>query len=294
MIKVSMLATLLAGLAMGSGVAANARPAQPAEARDAKIIIELDRSLDSLTKQGVKNVQNIMYNRIKESITSNIDLVSSYSVLNNAFAISINSKYVESVKALPGVKSVTLNKLRFVTQSVSRAAPEEDPDPVNDYGGKTNQSAVTMNLEEGTTNDGEGTVIAILDNEFYFRAPTKTDEGFKHETFTDLDDSVKVRWSTRPDIKLTHVYNSEDDDHNKRWKDTIDKTALGQEGSLYFNKKFHFISTMVEIQTITVLTQMKTSTSVVPVITMVATSLVSLVVTPHITKVLLQKHNQCV
>ena len=65
MIKVSMLATLLAGLAMGSSVAFDSRPQQPAEARDAKIIIELDRSLDSLTKQGVKNVQNIMYNRIK-------------------------------------------------------------------------------------------------------------------------------------------------------------------------------------------------------------------------------------
>ena len=39
---------------------------------------------------------------------------------------------------------------------------------------------------ENPTNDGEGTVIAILDNEFFFRAPNSDEEAFKHETFTEL------------------------------------------------------------------------------------------------------------
>ena len=242
MIKVSMLATLLAGLAMGSSVAFDSRPQQPAEARDTQIIVEVDRSLESLTEEGVKNVQNSVYGTIKQYITRNVKLISSYSVLNNAFAISINSKYVDTVKALPGVKSVTVNKLHFFTQSTERAQTEE-PDPEHDYGGKDNASAETMHLEEGTTNDGEGTVIAILDNEFFFRAKYKENgvlkNGFMHETFTDFSDeeNVKVRWESRPDITKTHAYTSLDDDNNPRWKDIIDSTPIGQEGSLYFSKK---------------------------------------------------------
>lgn len=244
MIKVSLLATLFAGLAMGGSVAVNSSPKEP-EKRDTQIIVEVNRSLGSLTEEGVKNVQNSVYSTIKQYVTPNIKLISSYSVLNNAFAISVNSKYVESIKSLPGVKSVTVNKLHYFTQSTSRTV-SEDPDPEHDYGGKDNASAETMHLEEGTTNDGEGTVIAILDNEFYFRAPfkegTSLNQGFKHETFTDFteEENVKVRWESRPDITKTHAYLSTDDDGNYRWKDTIDATPLGQEGSLYFSKKIPY------------------------------------------------------
>lgn len=243
MIKVSMLAALLGGLAMGSTTIAATQVNKSVEPLDTQIIVEVDRSLGSLTKEGVKNVQNIVYNRIKSYVTPNIKFITSYSVLNNAFAISINSNYVERVKSLPGVKSVTINKVRLVTQSVNQILSDDEVDPVNDYGGKINQSAVTMNHDpyDEHTNNGEGTVIAVLDNEFYFRAKNSENNGFYHETFTDLDASVKVRWTDRPDITETHAYSPEDNENdNARWHAIVDAAKKGEEGSLYFNKKIPF------------------------------------------------------
>ena len=243
MIKVTMLATLFAGIAMGTNTAYTARPQAPSAPRDTKIIVELDRSLDSLTSVGVKTVQKNLLRYIKTYVTSNVKLVSSYTVLNNAIAISVNNQYVDTIKSLPGVKSVTVNKLHWVTQSETRITDSPDETPA--YGGSENASAVTMKKPganeslPGTTNEGEGTVIAILDNEFYFRAKHGSEETWKHETFSPLDESVKVRWTSRPDITKTHVYTEEDEDDSSkyRWKDQIDAAKLGEEGSLYLNNK---------------------------------------------------------
>ena len=166
MIKVTMLATLFAGLVMGTTVASGANPA-PKEVRDTKIIVEVNRSLETLTEEGIKNTQLSVFESIRNNITRNVELGTQYHVLNNAFVVSINSKYVEAVKSLPGVKSVTVNKLHMVkTQALQTTADSETPDPAHDYGGSDNASAETMHLTPNTTNDGEGTVIAILDNEF--------------------------------------------------------------------------------------------------------------------------------
>jgi hypothetical protein len=244
MIKVSMLAALLAGLAMGGNIAHDSRPQKAVEPRDTQIIVEVNRSLESLTKQGVKNVQNIVYNTIKQNVTRNVEFITSYSVLNNAFAISINSKYVDNVKSLPGVKSVTVNKMRFVKQSVTRNT-EPEHDPVTAYGGKVNQSAITMNYDPYTndTKAGEGTVIAILDNEFYFRGAHDGESGFEHETFAEFkaSENVNVRWSDRPDITKTHAYSPNDDEvEDAKWHAIIDAAKKGDEGSLYHNNKVPF------------------------------------------------------
>ena len=217
------IAALLVGITLGTNIAIEARPVrESAMKRDTKIIVEVDRSLESLTSEGVKNVQDMLYNSIKRNVTSNIRLVSSYNVLNNAFAISINSSYIDAVKALPGVKSVTENKVRILAPQSE--AVLTDGESSGDYGGSTNESAVTMKKpganEElpGTTNDGEGTVIAILDNEFFFRAPNSEEAAFKHETFSELDSSVKVRWTARPDIEALdlHIWNSKVDEYDSQ------------------------------------------------------------------------------
>ena len=234
-----MLATLLAGIAMGTNIAMDARPQKVAE-RDTRIIIEVDRSLETLTKEGIKNTQNAIYNNIKRYITSNVSFITSFNVLNNAFAISINSDYVDAVKSLPGVKSVTIDQIRFVTPMTQTVLG--DGDSGEEYGGSENASAVTMNKPDDT-NDGEGTVIAILDNEFFFRGRVDGKDQWKHETYTALDDSVNVKFKTRPDITETHVYNVHVDDRESqpyRWRDAIDAAELGEEGSLYFNNKVPF------------------------------------------------------
>ena len=233
MIKVTMLATLFAGLVMGTTVASGANPA-PKEVRDTKIIVEVNRSLESLTEEGIKNTQLSVFESIRNNITRNVELGTQYHVLNNAFVVSINSKYVDAVKSLPGVKSVTVNKLHMVnTQALQTTADTQTPDPEHDYGGSENASAETMHLTPGTTNDGEGTVIAILDNEFYFRGKTKSADAWKHVTFTELDSAVKVKFDGRPSsYSKTIAYTNN--------KATVDAATLGDEGSLYFNSKVPF------------------------------------------------------
>lgn len=241
MIKLTMLATLFAGLAMGTNIAHGGQSNVAKEARDTKIIVEVDRSLETLTEEGIYNTQAAVYNSIKNNITQNVRLGTQYHVLNNAFVVSINSKYVEAVKSLPGVKSVTVNKLHMVsTQSYSAMATDEpDPDPVHDYGGSENASAKTMHMDEVVTNEGEGTVIAILDNEFYFRGATEDSEAWSHWTFSPLDASVKTKWESRPSITKTHVYTEKDGDEYV-WRNIIKNSELGHEGSLYFNNKVPF------------------------------------------------------
>lgn len=243
---VTKIAALIAGLTLGANIAVEARPYRVMEKRDTQIIVEVDRSLESLTSEGIKTVQDTLYNSIKTNVTNNIRLITSYTVLNNAFAISINKNYIDAVKALPGVKSVTENKVRIIATQ-SREPDEEEEKTPEAYGGSTNESAVTMNKPDSEglnpTNDGEGTVIAILDNEFFFRAPNSEEEAFKHETFTDLDSSVKVRFETRPDIEKLelHPWLSKVDEYDSesgyKWRDTIKNAELGDEGSCYLNNK---------------------------------------------------------
>ena len=245
MIKLSLLAALFGGMLMASGTAKEAlAPKMEKEIRDTEIIVEVDRSLESLTKDGIHNVQSTMYHRIKNFVTPNIKYHSSFDTLNNAFVISINSKYIDSVKSLPGVKSVTENKLHFVQHYADPLDDPKDPHPATDYGGETNASAVTMEKPDNT-NDGEGTVIAILDNEFYFRANTATESAWKHEAFTELGSDVKVRFGQTklaqslqlyPYTSYTYI----DDVKTVRWKSTIDAAELGYEGSCYFNNKVPF------------------------------------------------------
>ena len=237
MLKASLLAGVMSALTLGLAAASGDSISNNLPERDARIIIEVDRSLESLTEEGVSNYQRIVMNSIRENVTTNFNVVSRYSKIANAFAIAVNSNDIEAIKNAPGVKSVTLDEIHWETKSLSpRDGDEEfDPDEIDiDYGGSDNASAETMNKPDDT-NDGEGTVIAILDNEFFFKANSASgaDDYWLHETFTALDDDVAVRFKGRPSNYLkTHAYAY---DRNK-----VTKTSLGVEGSLYFNSKVPF------------------------------------------------------
>lgn len=164
MLKVISLITSLAGLSIGVSVAGNVSQA-PIKDRDTKIIVELDRSLDTLTEEGVKNTQQNILSSIKHNVTGNVTVVNQYSEVGNAIALSINKEYVDAVRNLPGVKSVTVDSLHWKTTSYADGMVSRES---GEYGDSENISATTMKKGE-ETNDGEGTVIAILDNEFYLR-----------------------------------------------------------------------------------------------------------------------------
>ena len=282
-----MLAVLLAATAMSATVAANAHSVnRVVEAYDCEVIVEVDRSLETLTSEGVKNVQEALQNRIAQYVTPHFDVLDSFGALVNAFSLRINSKHIDSIKKVPGVKSVTKNEIHWVSSVYN---PDdgyyplgEGDEEVGPYGGATNVSAVTMNKpgsdEEhpGTTNEGEGTVIAVLDNEFYFRAEHKelnqageevTIPGWYHETYGDLASTVVKRFDFKTTgteeeiaeskarylewVKGTHAATKHkqygegadglvdyDADPDKAQK--VIETPLGKEGSLYFNSKIPF------------------------------------------------------
>ena len=220
--KPAKLTVLIAGVAMSTAVAIQAAPRTNHRLkRDAEIIVEVDRSLATLTEEGIINSQKAVESRIAKYVTTNFIVTDRFHVLNNAFVIRVNSGYIDSIKQVPGVKSVTKNEAHWVSEVYDQndglyiplngegegeGQDEDDEEP--SYGGPTNYSAVTMNKpgsdehHGGTTNEGAGTVIAVLDNEFYFRAEhTENKNGtdvpvdsWEHRTFTRLEDSVVKRF----------------------------------------------------------------------------------------------------
>jgi len=193
--------------------------------RDKRIIVEVGYDIKSLTNEGVKQSQNYVYNNIKEYATRNIKKTHSYDTLVNAFVLEVNENDIDKIREVPGVKSVTIDKIH-AEQVYSNDGAEPlyiSRDPVEE-----NISATTMK-KPNDTNDGEGTIIAILDNEFHFRGKTSTDAAWNHEVYTPLANSVKKRY-TFDQIKDVGGLNAK--------RNTT--AAAGEEGSLYFNNKVPF------------------------------------------------------
>ena len=143
MLKVSMLSCVIASMAIGGGMLATRKDATEGT-RDAQIIVEVDRSVKSLTEEGISNTQNIVMNNIRNYVTDNFRVISRYDAVANAFAISVNSKNIDLIKKVPGVKSVTLNEIHWVQEESSSRLPAEDDPIVDEYGDNQNVSAQTM------------------------------------------------------------------------------------------------------------------------------------------------------
>ena len=201
----------------------------PLPEKDARIIVEVNRKLDTLSEEGIKNSQDIVYNNIKQNVTTNIRRTHSYNKLNNAFVLEVNSADIEKIKEVPGVASVTLDTMHW-----TRTYNDDGYELLNDGEGQQTQytendniSAITMKKPDGTY-EGEGTLVAILDNEFHLKASTYNKPAWKHEVFNELpsDVSVKYTFAAIKGISLNAAR---------------DQGALaGEEGSTYFNNKVPF------------------------------------------------------
>ncbi|MCQ2800390.1 MAG: S8 family serine peptidase, partial [Bacilli bacterium] len=199
--------------------------------RNQRIIVEVDRDIDTLNEEGAKKTQRAVYNNIKETATSNIRMIDSYSVLNNAFVLEVNSNDVESIKSVPGVKSVTVDKIHWERAINDDSYVVLDGDnPTDAIDESKNISAETMKMPEDN-NEGEGTVVAILDNEFHFRGKLNaTTPEWHHEVFNPLPDDVAVRFTFDTIKSATGL--------NAKARNKIKKA--GEEGSEYFNSKVPF------------------------------------------------------
>ena len=209
--------------------------------RNARIIVEVDKNINKLSEQGAKKTQLAVYNNIKAAATPNIRLVGNYTVLNNAFVLEVNSNDIESIKSVPGVKSVTVDKMHWVREiNQDGYIPLGDSSASGTFDESKNISAETMKLPEDN-NEGEGTIVAILDNEFHLRGYTGNyddrdhGEAWNHEVYTALDDDVAVRYTFD---SIGQIINDADNPL-KAGKRENGKTA-GQEGSMYYNNKVPF------------------------------------------------------
>ena len=115
--KLGLLLCATSALILAACSASAAQVANLPE-RDARIIVEVDRDIDSFSEAGAKKTQLAVYNNIKAAATANIRMVDQYTVLNNAFVLEVNSNDVESIKAVPGVKSVTVDELHWEQVSI--------------------------------------------------------------------------------------------------------------------------------------------------------------------------------
>ncbi len=259
MVKAHLLTGMIAIMALGGAVNAGspARLNSPETEKDARIIVEVDRDLANLSEQQILASQQRILNKIASNVTSNFTQVNSYTVLNNAFTIDVNSNDVDAISKLNGVKSVTIDKphaYKSISSGGTYSAVKKGGSGVD-----PNRSAETM-LKTNDTEDGAGTIIAILDNEFFFRGEHDahdassdcnfakldldgaghgcTGEMVYHEVYSPLASDVPVRFTFEEISKKfgTTKPSSSNGVHAYRVKGKTE----GQEGSLYFNSKVPF------------------------------------------------------
>ena len=197
--------------------------------RDARLIVEVDKNINKLSEDGAKKSQLAVYENIKQTATSNIRLIGSYNVLNNAIVLEVNSNDIESIKSVPGVKSVTVDKIHWEREINNDSYVVLGGDNNDAIDESKNISAETMHLPEDN-NEGEGTIVAILDNEFHLRGETADAAAWNHEVFSPLDDSVALRYTWDSVQKVGGL----------KAKDRNFAKGPGQEGSEYFNNKVPF------------------------------------------------------
>ena len=229
-----MIAVMSIGGMSGLSEAKNGHNSYQSD-KNTRIIVEVKDGLENLSKSEIISTQNSVLKSIKSKVTKNFELVNRYSVLNNAFVIEVNKDAVDAIRNLPNVASVTVDKIhakeeikeedRFSVTFKRARALEEDVGEL-----EKNISAETM-YKPADTNDGEGTVIAILDNEFYLRGVSNDGPAWNHAVYKPFVNGEAEKFTF---ANLTSVIEALP--HAKRAENKV----AGEEGSLYFNNKVPF------------------------------------------------------
>ena len=201
--------------------------------RNTRIIVEVNRNIEKLSKKDVRDTQDVVYNNIKQYATKNIRLVQRYDELNNAFVLKVNDNDIEKIKSVPGVASVTVDKLHWTKvynndDIIPLGVDDQGDEPT--LGENDNISAYTMHKPDNT-NDGEGTIVAILDNEFHLRAKVGNTPEWHHEVYDPLPDDVAVKYTFSSICDIPESLNA-------KARNVLSNP--GEEGSEYFNNKVPF------------------------------------------------------
>ena len=216
------------GLVAASGAIAAKSNNIKKEELDTKIIVQLNSSVGNKSEAQVINEQNRVLSYIRSTVTNQYKIDSRYTNTINGFAIDINSAHVSAVRNIPGVKNVNYDKIHAVTYKEADLAKKNAvvQDSVSE-----NISKKTMEIPDNT-NEGEGTLIAILDSSFMINATYNDDDDAKwenvtHAAYTALEDGVSVKYTQ---ASLKAVIDAANNFHGK----------YNSENSTYFNNKVPF------------------------------------------------------
>ena len=251
--KSRLLCGVIATMSLGTiGASTGAIKAVEALEPDARVIVKLDEDIENISSEEAVSQQEKLFSRIRYAVNPNAELINNFSVLNNAMTIKVNKDDIKKIEELSGVEKVYKDKFHVkksntkgTTFKVKKSASDEIDQNENVSARamrKPGYDDGTGNILPGETYDGEGTVVAILDNEFYFQGETNEAPEWHHEVFEPLDDSVKVRfkagdWNTKYKTQFQLFLNAY---KNTETSSGIKLDQPGKEGSLYFNSKVPF------------------------------------------------------
>ena len=134
----------------------------------------------------------------------------SYSGLVNGVLLNINYSFLDILPSLKSVDSIHENKAYFINSSNSKE--NEYYDPLKIFTTPLENNSLNRMNVPSTSNEGEGTLIAILDSSF----------NLEHESFKDLSSSIDIKLSEE---KVNSLVSSLD--------------ATNQE-DFYYNRKIPF------------------------------------------------------
>lgn len=256
--KSRLLCGVIASMSLGA-IATSSGSIQAVHALepDTRVIVKLTKDVKDLTSEEVKQSQEALLSRIRYSVNPNVELINSFSVLNNAMTLSVNKEDVEAIGKLSGVEKVYQDKVHVKKATSQGITFKVNKEANSEIDQNENVSARTMrkpgyddgtgNILPGDTNDGEGTLIAILDNEFYFQGATKTEPEWHHEVFEPLPEGTAERihagdYFDENDPMKQIKYAALNAVKNEATSSGLKKknADAGKEGSLYFNSKVPF------------------------------------------------------
>ena len=239
MLKVGLLCGVIVTMS-ATGLKANLSKKEfESKPIDAQFILELEDDIDTISADKAIKQQNAVFQKVKNSINRNATQDQNFTILNNAVVVSANKEDIDELRNIPGVKYVTESGTHIVEKSQGSFISVDNSRKNRTGEVEENASAETMHKPDGT-NEGEGTVVAVLDNEFYLRAthtPEDGDDGsaYNHETFTALPSGTKTR------LKFSAISGASTHAKTHASQDLGGYIASpGVEGSFYFNNKVPF------------------------------------------------------
>ena len=153
--------------------------------RDTTVIVE-SKDLYGESKEARKEVRSLFYQELNSKVTTNYSVDFTLDELANYIILKVNSNDIYYIQNLETVEFASKERY-YQPAEVTTSSGESDPNagsfnPDLATGPDKNYSRIEMNVKEENTKDGEGTLIAVLDNSFQLN----------HEALVDLsDDQVK-------------------------------------------------------------------------------------------------------